>query len=174
MTDRFDRVIEGWSASRPELDFTPLEVVTRVLRAAHYLQIRLDGLASAYGLSHRGDLEVLTDLDLEGPQTPSELAESLLLTSGGMTVRLNRLQAAGLVERHPNPHDGRGVLVHLTPTGSDLARDALINLLQSQAQTIEGLAQGDRDHLTRLLRSLLITLGDFPAFSPTVSVKRMR
>ena len=57
-------------------------------------------------------------------RTPSELAETLLLTTGSMTVRLNRLQRAGLIERLPNPRDGRGVLVRLTPVGKELADDS--------------------------------------------------
>jgi DNA-binding MarR family transcriptional regulator len=173
-TDRLDRILDRWRASRPEVDFSPLEVGTRVLRAAHFLQARLDRIAAAYGLSHQGDLEVLTELDLVGPLTPSELAGDLLLTSGGMTVRLNRLQSAGLIERQPNPHDGRGVLIHLTPTGRDLAEDALTTLLQAQAEVVGSLVPSDRDNITRLLRTLLTRLGDTPAFSPTIVVKRER
>lgn len=172
MTDRLDRILERWKTSRPDLDFSPLEVGTRVLRAAHFLQARLDRIAAAYGLSHQGDLEVLTELDLVGPLTPSELAEDLLLTSGGMTVRLNRLQAAGLIERQPNPQDGRGVLIHLTPAGKELAEDALTTLLQAQTAIIGTLKPSDRNHLSRLLRTLLVGLGDTPEFSPTIVVKR--
>ena len=164
-------MLDSWQASRPELDFTPLEVGTRVLRAAHLIQVRLDGIAAAYGLSHRGDLETLTELDLVGPLTPSELAEDLLLTSGGMTVRLNRLQAAGLIERQPNPRDGRGVLVHLTPAGKDLAHDALAALLQAQSALVETFKKSDRVRLAGLLRSLLIALGDRRPFSPSITVK---
>ncbi|HEX6299569.1 MAG TPA: MarR family transcriptional regulator [Acidimicrobiia bacterium] len=171
-TDRLDHILETWRTSRPEIDFSPFEVGTRVLRAAHFLQARLDRIAAAYGLSHQGDLDVLTKLDLVGPLTPSELAEDLLLTSGGMTVRLNRLQTAGLIERQPNPHDGRGVLIYLTPAGKDLAEDALTNLLQAHTEIVGSLEPSDRDHLTQLLRTLLTRLGDTPAFSPTIMVKR--
>lgn len=172
MTDRLDHMLDRWSTSRPDLDFSPLEVVTRMLRAAHLIQARLDGIAAAYGLSHRGDLETLTEVDLVGPLTPTELAEDLLLTSGGMTVRLNRLQAAGLIERQPNPRDGRGVLVHLTPAGKDLAEDALSTLLQAQSAIVGMLEKPHRGHLARLLRTLLTELGDTPAFSPAIVVKR--
>jgi len=171
MTDRFGHMLERWRASRPDLDFSSLEVGTRVLRAAHLIQVRLDNIAAAYGLSHRGDLETLTELELVGPLTPSELAGDLLLTSGGMTVRLNRLQAAGLIERHPNPRDGRGVLVHLTPMGKDLAEDALATLLQAQSAIVGSLKSSDQDRLATLLRSLLTQLGDTPAFSPTINAK---
>ncbi len=171
-SDRLDLILERWKTSRPDMDFSPLEVGTRVLRAAHFLQARLDRIAAAYGLSHRGDQETLTELDLVGPSSPSALAEDLLLTSGGMTVRLNRLQAAGLVERRPNPQDGRGVLVHLTPAGKDLAEDALAILLQTQAEIVGMLGSSERNDLARLLRTLLTRLGDTPAFSPNIMVKR--
>lgn len=171
-SDRLDHFLGRWKTSRPDIDFSPLEVGTRVLRAAHLIRTRLDGIADAYGLSHRGDLETLTELDLVGPLTPSELAEDLLLTTGGMTVRLNRLEKAGLVERQPNPRDGRGVLVHLTAAGKDVAEDALANLLQAHSVIVESLKKSDQGNLARLLRSLLIDLGDTPAFSPAVVVKR--
>lgn len=170
MTDRLDLMLDRWRASRPDLDFSPLEVGTRVLRAAHLIQTRLDRIAAAYGLSHRGDLETLTELDLVGPLTPSQLAEDLLLTSGGMTVRLNRLQAAGLIERQPNPRDGRGVLVHLTSAGQDLARDALATLLHAQDAMVGALEPSDQGRLAKLLRLLLTELGDMPPFSPTIVV----
>jgi len=146
-----------------------------VMFASHFLQARLDGIAEAYGLSHTGDLDVLTDLDRAGPphqRTPSELAETLLLTTGGMTVRLNRLQQAGLIERLPNPRDGRGVLVRLTPIGKELAEDALATLLDTQAASLGTLQPSEQADLADLLRTLLIALGDTPAFRPAIAVQR--
>lgn len=175
MDDRVEVIIREWHERRPDLDFSPLEVVSRVLRAAHYLQARLDAIAAAYGLSHTGDLEVLTELDRAGPphvRTPSELAEALLLTTGGMTVRLNRLQQASLIERRPNPRDGRGVLVHLTTTGQTLAEEALTTLLEIQAASTRKLEESSRAQLADHLRALLVELGDTPAFRPTIVAKR--
>ncbi len=171
MTDRLDAMLARWQTSRPDLDFSPLEVSNRVLRAAHLIQTRLDNIAAAYGLSHRGDLETLTELDLVGPLSPSELAEDLLLTSGGMTVRLNRLQAAGLIERHPNPRDGRGVLVDLTPAGSDLVNHAFTTVLHAQSAMVGTLKSSERERLAALLRTLLYELGDKPPFVPSIAVK---
>ncbi len=175
MDDRVDGIIREWHERRPKLDFSPLEVVARVIRTAHFLQGRLDGIAEAYGLSHTGDLDVLTDLDRAGPphqRTPSELAETLLLTTGGMTVRLNRLQRAGLIERLPNPRDGRGVLVRLTPIGKDLAEDALAMLLATQEASLGTLQPSEQAALGDLLRTLLKGLGDTPAFRPAIAVQR--
>ena len=169
MTDRLDAMLKRWQTSRPDLDFSPLAVGNRVLRAAQLIQTRLDSIAAAYGLSHRGDLETLTELELVGPMSPSELAEDLLLTSGGMTVRLNRLQAAGLIERQPNPRDGRGVVVHLTTAGSDLVNDAFTNILGAQAAMVGTLKSSERERLAALLRTLLYELGDKPPFVPSVA-----
>jgi DNA-binding MarR family transcriptional regulator len=171
MIDRLDAMLTRWQASRPDLDFSPLELSNRVLRAAHLIQTRLDDVAAAYGLSHRGDLETLIELDLVGPLSPSELADTLLLTSGGMTVRLNRLQSAGLIERQPNPRDGRGVLVHLTQSGSDLVSDALTTVLSAQAAMVGTLKRSERERLVGLLRTFLSELGDKPPFMPSVAVK---
>ena len=173
--DRVDSIVREWKESRPKLDFSAVEVVARVLRAAHYLQTRLDRIAATYGLSHRGDLEVLTDLYRTRPPyelTPSQLAGALLLTTGGMTVRLNRLQSAGLIERHPNPRDGRGVLVRLTTHGVALAEDALSTLLETQASSIGALTPTERHDLADLLRSLLASFGDTPTTRPAVAVRR--
>jgi len=177
VSDRLDNVLWEWKRRRPDLDTSSLAVVSRVLRASRLLQERLDDIAAAYGLSHQGDLDVLTDLyraDLDRGLTPTELAEALLLTPGGMTVRLHRLQAAGLISRTPNPHDGRGVLVRLTPAGIDLAEHALVTLLDSQATSIRSLGPGERNELADLLRMLLVGLGDVPAFRPPITVERHR
>jgi DNA-binding MarR family transcriptional regulator len=173
--DRVDGVLREWRQRRPDLDFSPLEVVTRVLRAAHFLQGHLDAIAAAYGLSHTGDLDVLTNLDRGGPpyeKTPSELAELQLVTAGGMTVRLNRLQRAGLIERRPNPRDGRGVLVRLTPRGQQLADDALTTLIETQEADIGGLDAPQRRLLAGSLREMLLRLGDSPRFRPKVTIER--
>lgn len=174
MEDRVDRITREWREHRPDIDFSPLEVVSRVLRAAHYLQAMLDQIAAAYGLSHTGDLEVLTNLVRAGhphERRPSELAEAQLVTAGGMTVRLNRLQRAGLIERRPNPNDGRGVLVRLTQRGKELADDALATLVDTQRAGIQVLQQSEVTALADLLRTLLIALGDTPAFRPAIIMK---
>lgn len=172
ISDRFDRMLEKWHASRPEVDFSSFEVGTRILRAAHYLQARLDRTAAGYGLAHQGDLDVLTQLDLVGPQSPSMLARDLLLTTGGMTVRLNRLQDAGLIERKPNPDDGRGVHVHLTSRGRALAQDALVALEEVHRAITASLQPSDSKQVNGLLRALLSALGDVPTFIPSIVVER--
>lgn len=175
MSDRVDNMLEEWQQRRPDLDTSTLAVVARVLRASHHLQATLDDIAEAYGLSHQGDLDVLTEIYRANPDrglTPTELAEALLLTAGGMTVRLHRLRDAGLINRTPNPHDGRGVLVRLTSAGIDLVEHALVTLLDAQANSIRNLDPTERTQLADHLRTLLEGLGDVPAFRPPISVTR--
>lgn len=175
MADRMDDILEEWGRRRPDLDTSGLEVVSRVLRAAHFLQGALDDIAASYGLSHQGDLDVLTEIYRTSPErdlTPTELAGALLLTAGGMTVRLHRLQDAGLIVRTPNPRDGRGVFVRLTPAGTEIAEHALSTLLDAQVRSIAGLGEAERTDLAGLLRKVLEGLGDVPAFRPPISVAR--
>lgn len=175
MTDRVDNIIEEWSGRRPDLDTSALAVVSRVLRASHHLQATLDHIAAAYGLSHQGDLDALMELYRADPERglrPTELAEALLLTAGGMTVRLHRLQEAGLIDRSPNPRDGRGVLVHLTTAGVELVEHALPVLLDAQATSSAGLSPDERTQLGDLLRTLLEHLGDIPPYQPAISATK--
>ena len=177
MTDRVHNMIEEWSGRRPDLDTSAFAVVSRVLRAAHHLQATLDRIAAAYGLSHQGDLDALMELYRAHPErglTPTELANASLLTAGGMTVRLQRIQKAGLIDRNPNPNDGRGVLVRLTQTGVDLVEHALPTLLNAQAASVDGLSPSERTQLADLLRNLLAHLGDVPPFRPPVSAAKDR
>ncbi len=175
MTDRVDNILQQWTDHRPDLDTSALAVVSRVLRASRLLQAQLDAIAAGYGLSHQGDLDALTELYRVKPDrglTPTELAHALLLTSGGMTVRLHRLQKAGLIKRNPNPHDGRGVLVRLTPTGTDLVEHALPILLATQAKSLAGFEPLERKQLAGLMRTMLEGLGDTPPFQPPIILKR--
>jgi DNA-binding MarR family transcriptional regulator len=177
VTDRVDDTIQQWQQRRPDLDTSNLAVVSRVLRAAHHLQAKLDDVAAGYGLSHQGDIDVLTELyraNQEHGLTPTKLADALLLTAGGMTVRLHRLQDAGLISRTPNPHDGRGVLVRLTNAGTKLAEHALTVVLEAQANSLQSLTSAQRDQLADLLRTLLEGLGDVPAFHPPIVADQPR
>ncbi len=175
VTDCVDDILQEWSQHRPDLDTSALAVVSRVLRASRHLQAELDTIAAAYGLSHQGDLDALTELYRSNPDRglrPTELAKALLLTGGGMTVRLHRLQKAGLVVRHPNPHDGRGVLVRLTSTGTRLVEHALPILLDAQSKSLASLKPVERKQLSGLLRTMLEGLGDTPPFKPPIIIKR--
>jgi DNA-binding MarR family transcriptional regulator len=163
MSDYVTGLVADWARERPELDTSSMEVVGRLLRVGQILQHRLDAVAARYGLSHKGDLDVLTALRRMGPpyeQTPSRLAKGVQLTTGGMTNRLDRLEAANLVARRPDPSDRRGVLVYLTDDGQRVVDNALEAIVAEQEALIGTLSARERATIAGMLGQLLTSLGD--------------
>lgn len=160
--DHVDELIALWREEEPSLDVSSLEVVGRVLRAASYLERARESALAAHGLS-LGDFDVLATLRRTGGQAgvnPKDLAGSALITSGAMTSRLNRLQAVGLVERHPDSTDRRAVRVRLTAAGRHAADRALADVLRAHEQVLEPLTRKDREATAVALRKLLLGCGD--------------
>src|SRR5687767_3725780 len=107
--DVIDRMNEQWRRVRPDLDSGPLELVGRVLVLAQHLERSVNEALAAHGLS-LGQFDILATLRREGPDgrlTPTQLMQSVALSSGGMTNRLDRLEEAGLVRRVADPADRR-------------------------------------------------------------------
>ncbi len=173
MTDFVSEVIASWSQVRPELDTRSVSVVARILRVAQILQSRLDATLAAGGeLSRKGDLDTLTALRRAGPEmtlSPTTLAHVGQLTSGGMTNRLDRLEAAGLVQRHPDPDDRRAVHVSLTPAGVDLVDAAFVRNLAEQEKLLSALSGAERRQAAEILERLLVSLGDTPVDGQSIT-----
>jgi DNA-binding MarR family transcriptional regulator len=120
--DHVDRVQAEWRAVQPELDPAPVAIVARIGRIAAYFDQSTNALMSERGLS-RSSWDVLASLRRAGPPyelSPTELYHALMRSSGAMTNRLHRLEHAELIERRPDPGDGRGRLVRLTDRGRKL------------------------------------------------------
>ena len=163
MSDYMTAAIKAWADERPDLDASPMAVTGRLLRAARIIEPRLDAVAETIGLSHKGDLDVLAALRRIGPpheRTPSWLAASVQLTTGGVTNRLDRLERAGLVERRPDPDDRRGVRVSLTDAGKTKADEAIELILAAQASILASISEETRTALANGLEAILVTLGD--------------
>jgi DNA-binding MarR family transcriptional regulator len=171
MKDYVQAMIAEWNAERPDVDVTALEVVGRLLRAGKIVEARLDALAASVGLSHKGDLDVLTVLRRSGPpyeQSPSLLARSVQLTTGGMTNRLDRLEGSGLVSRRPDPADRRGVLVRLTEVGAAKADEAFDLVLDAQRRIAATMNPTQRAVMAEALAALLVMLGDVHPFDELI------
>lgn len=160
-----DQMVEAWAASDPDLDASPLEVAGRLLRGAALLQRDIEAALHALGLSF-GDFDVINTLrrraDPDGTH-PKALAASSLITTGAMTTRLHRLEGAGLIERHPDPADGRAVRVRLTAAGEERARAALAAVLEADRRFLAPLSADDRTALAAGLRRLLLHAESPPA-----------
>jgi DNA-binding MarR family transcriptional regulator len=155
--DEVDEIVARWRAERPDLDVAPLQVLSRVSRLARHLDRARRAAFAAQGLES-WEFDVLSALRREGKPyqlSPGALLRATLVTSGTMTNRIDRLAAAGLVSRHPDPQDKRGVLVRLTNEGLKAVDAAMSELLASERALLTGLDPAQRAQLAELLRILL-------------------
>jgi DNA-binding MarR family transcriptional regulator len=157
LSDEVDELVAAWRVQRPDLDVAPLQVLSRVSRLARHLDIARRGAFAAHGLE-AWEFDVLSALRRAGPPfqlTPGALLRATLVTSGTMTNRIDRLAAAGLVRREPDPRDRRGVLVTLSEQGQAVVDAALTDLLDREQALLAGLGENQRQQLADLLRTLL-------------------
>ena len=167
--DYVDSILQQWSVERPDLDASPMGVIGRISRASRILERKIERLFAAYDLSG-GGFDVLAALRRAGPPyrlSPTGLYNSLLISSGAMTNRLDRLEERDLVSRVPDPHDRRGILVSLTPKGKWLIDKATEAHLENEEDLLKHLSAAERKQLGVLLRKLLISLPD-PSRGPAV------
>jgi DNA-binding MarR family transcriptional regulator len=154
--DDVDRVVRAWQRERPDLDVTPLHVLSRITRLAR----RLDQARSAAFAEHRlegWEFDVLAALRRAGApyrRSPGQLVAETLVTSGTMTNRVDRLQERGWVRRSPAPDDRRGVIVELTEPGLSVVDAALTDLLVHEREILAGLGEPECELLAGLLRRL--------------------
>jgi DNA-binding MarR family transcriptional regulator len=160
--DEVDDLIAAWRRQRPDLDVEPLQILSRVSRLARHLDIARRGAFAAHGLES-WEFDVLSALRRAGPPfqlTPGALLRATLVTSGTMTNRIDRLTAATLVYREPDPSDRRGVLVTLSERGRAIVDAAFTDLLDREQALLARLGGQERQALSALLRTLLIPFDD--------------
>jgi DNA-binding MarR family transcriptional regulator len=158
--DHVDRVRTQWRAVHPELDTAPLAIIARIGRIAAYFDQSTDALMGERGLA-RSSWDVLASLRRAGPPyelSPTELYQALMRSSGAMTNRLHRLERAGLIQRRPDPGDGRGRLVRLTPAGRKLVDEIAPLHLENEERLLASLTEEERGTLENLLRRLARSL----------------
>lgn len=158
--DAVDRIIEQWEAERPDLDPSGKEITGRIVRLANLMQRRFGEAFEALGLSE-GDYGLLVPLRRAGEPfelTPTALARTRMITSGGLTPALDRLQRRGWIDRRPNPDDRRGSLVRLTADGLDLIDRAMALHAAAELELVAGLSKKQRNALAGSLRELLLRL----------------
>jgi len=156
--DEVDDLVAAWRRQRPDLDVAPLQVLSRVSRLARHLDIARRGAFAAHDLES-WEFDVLSALRRAGPPfqlTPGALLRATLVTSGTMTNRVDRLAAAGLVSREPDPSDRRGVLVTLSGRGKAVVDAAFTDLLEREHVLLARLGPEQRQGLADLLRTLLV------------------
>ena len=157
-TDFVDLVLSQWTAECPGQDFSSMAVITRLFRLNAFATRNVNCGFRQHQLN-QGEFDVLATLYRCGPpyaMNPQKLVAALLLTSGAMTNRLDRLEQAGLLARNPNSEDRRGTIVSLTADGLRTIRAVLKDYLKNLEQLLEPLGAAERRQLAGLLKKLLI------------------
>jgi DNA-binding MarR family transcriptional regulator len=160
--DEVDHLVAAWHRERPDLDITPLHVLSRVSRLARHLDLARRQAFAEHGLES-GEFDVLAALRRAGAPyvlSPGRLAVVTLVSSGTMTNRIDRLSDDGLVVREPDPSDGRGVLVRLTQTGRAVVDAALTDLVDRERELLADLSREDQEELAALLRIVVRPFDD--------------
>lgn len=158
--DHVERVRAQWARELPDLDTTPTAILGRAYRLSNLVRLSIEETFAGFGLD-RGEFDVISTLRRSGPPyrlTPTALYRSLMITSGGLTHRLGRLEKAGLVRREKSPEDGRSLLVVLTELGFQRAEEALRADMTNEARFLASLDPAKRAALAELLKELLATL----------------
>ncbi len=162
LRDHVDHILEQWARERPDLDVSPMAVIARISRVSRFLERRIGEVLRRYGINE-SQFGVLAALRRAGPPfclSPTALYNSLLISSGAMTNRLERLTAAGLVQRIPDPGDRRSVLVALTPRGLELVDEVVAAHVENEHRLLASLTEQERLALAKLLRKLLAEFED--------------
>jgi DNA-binding MarR family transcriptional regulator len=154
--DEVDRIVDAWARERPDLDFSPLQVLSRVGRLSRHLE-RARRTAFAASDLESWEFDVLSALRRAGTPyqlSPKALLQQTLVSSGTMTNRIDRLVERGLVERRTDPNDGRGILVFMTTRGQERVDGAIRELLDAEQALLDALSPVDQERLASLLRKL--------------------
>ena len=165
MSDRAKLASDQWEKERPDIDSKIMALVGRLLETTSLIERDwLYPLASQFEL-HQGEFDVIATLRRSGEPyalTPTALYESLMLSSGAMTSRLDRLENKGLIERGRAPEDRRSILVKLTPAGLALIDKILPLHVANEQQALAALSQAEQRQLDTLLTKLLTGLHNAP------------
>lgn len=156
--DSVDRLLEDWHAVRPTLDFTPVGVVSRIGRVDGHIAVELDSLFEQHGLTAPGFavLVTLARLNETGGVSQRRLMDELGLTSGTVSVRMDRLEEMGLIRRAPDPEDKRNTRITLTTEGRALFERIVPDHLDNERRLLAALSDPERKLLAALLGKLLV------------------
>lgn len=155
--DRVKTAVSQWQRELPELDLLPMKVVAYLKLSQQVTSQRLADFFARHGLQ-TGEFDVLATLYRSGAPyalTPTQLYGAVMISSGGMTNRLDRLERVDLIRRSPNPEDRRGTLVSLTPKGLELMREILPKHVANEAKLLAGLSRDEQKTLGQLLGRML-------------------
>lgn len=160
--DQIDRIVTLWRRARPDLAFDSTEVIGRVVRLEYFITRRVLQDLARYDLNV-GEFDVLAALRRHPPYfqlSPNQLQAMVLISSGALTNRINRLESRGLVSRAQADHDRRGVIVTLTDEGFKVVEEAVKYHLAAEAELAATLTGEERQQFAALLKKMLLAVED--------------
>lgn len=155
--DHVDIVLAQWRKERPDINPSPMGISGRLIRAQNFFSGEMQKVFSRFGLNP-GEFDVLATLLRSGQPytlTPNQLLKALMLSSGAMTNRIDRLEVKELVERLADPNDRRGVRVALTTKGYKLISEVITHHVEKCRQMASPLTDTEQETLALLLKKLL-------------------
>ncbi|WP_447754141.1 MarR family winged helix-turn-helix transcriptional regulator [Sphingopyxis fribergensis] len=154
--DDVDRFRADWARELPDLDTRGMATLGRMLRIIGRMRPPILKVMEEHGLDG-GTFDVLATLRRSGPpyrMRPTEMYASMMVTSGGLTARLAKLETAGLISRPPAADDGRSLLAELTPAGFALVETVFRKDMAIETRMLSGLSEEEQQALEALLRKL--------------------
>lgn len=163
MSPGLDFLVEQWRHERPDIDLSAFVIAGTIKLIDHQAEAEFRRLAGKFGIGP-GDLRILLALrrsGIDNPKRPTDLFQSLIVTSGAVTKQVDRLVARGLVKRGADPSYQRGSLIRLTARGAkvaDTAIQAICTRETSIGAAVANLSEEDRELGKRFLQRLLAQL----------------
>lgn len=157
--DVADVGIAMWRKERPEIDCSGKAVTGRILRLGEIFMNAMNRNMAQFGVkySHYAIVGTLRASGHPYRMSPSDLQNTLMITSGGLSNLLKRVEKLGYIRRLDDPFDGRGVIVELTEKGNELSETAMSAQAELERQLVSVLSQGEQELLSSMLRRLILS-----------------
>lgn len=153
--DEVDLVIDAWSGILPDVDLSPLDVMSRLRRVAASVRRVRERAMSEAGLAP-WEFEILSSLRTapRSTLTPSQLGAQIHISSATVAYRIDRLEKRRLIERTADPADSRSRPVRITAGGAESVENAMVVLASREAEVLSAISRPQQDALIALLREL--------------------
>jgi len=160
--DEIDEQLDIWVREIPDLDRLTEGIIERIGILNYNIGLGMDETLQTYELDRRA-FSLLGKLRRIGSPyraSAGKLAADLRLSSGAMTNRLDRLEAAGLIRRLPDPTDRRGTIVEPTELGNSMWDETVGAAARREIGYTSGLTKAEKEQLHDLLRKLMAAFPD--------------
>ena len=171
--DVVDDIMDAWRSQDPAVAHVAAEVSKRIARLESLLDAATDRALAPFGFQ-KAEFGALSALRRTGQLKPNELTRALLISQGGTSNVLRRLEQAGLIERRADPDDQRSSWVRLTREGVQVTDKAVRVYTEAQAEFFRPVSERTARDVADLLREVLVAVGDASPRTMAAQVRRAR